>query len=117
MGQLEELINRIATGDTDMASAIPEFHRVLRSSDPTRPAGDLSFEQKEERAQAGPQDATDTFTEVTAAWIQGRLTDEQYWTLHSEAAGSTRSEHSEAATGSSSRRPWDDFSDIDDPDA
>ncbi len=109
MGTLKELINRIASGETDVKAAIPDFQRVLRTSDPDRPAGQLTFEQKEERAQAGLSDSTDTFTEVTSAWIQGKLTDEQYTALRNAATEGLRVKDPEAVFGR------DDFSDIDPP--
>jgi hypothetical protein len=87
MSALKDLLDRIGSGEIDVHDALPEFRDLLRRSDPDRPPGDLTYKQKERRALEDDHgDYRGTFSEVTAAWISGNLTDAQYQTLREAVA-------------------------------
>jgi hypothetical protein len=90
MGALKDLINKVADGSVTMDEALPEFKKVLVTREEGRPDGSLTYEQIEERAEAGLPDSTDTFSQVTAAWIQGKIDDEQYTAFREAATADMR---------------------------
>lgn len=111
MSTLKELLDRISNDQIDVHAAVPEFQTLIRTTDPDRPAGELTFEQREQRAWDDDYgDDMETFTQVTAAWIAGDLTDEQYGVLRDAATQKV------GAVDPGPDFNWD-FSDIDDPDA
>lgn len=84
MGGLKDLLRLIGDGEITAEEAVPEFRSLLKSGKPSttedtwgRMAGVVD-----------ERDATDTFTEVSSAWIAGRITREQYDLLRAAVAGS-----------------------------
>lgn len=115
MSALNDLLAKIGEGKIDVNAAVPEFLRILKTSEPDRPPGVLNFMQTEERAEAGTPDATDTFTQVSAAWIADEITDEQYQVLYNAVLAGVRTEDSsKAEVQPAAEAPAED---IEDPDA
>lgn len=89
MGALQRLIDRIAAGEITAEDAVPELRAVLLASRPRPEPGSAEW-----LAAEWDVDDTDTWTEVEAARITGRLTDDQANVLRAgitQAAGSTPS--------------------------
>lgn len=85
MSELKTLIDKIASGSLDVTKAVPEFQKIVVTADPNRPAGALSYEDRERRRMEDDNDYENTFSEVVAAWVGGQLSDEQFGVLRAAA--------------------------------
>lgn len=79
MGQLNEVLQRIAAGETTAEQAAPEVRRICRAAGTRASTTDETFARM--AGALDDRDAADTFLQVSAAWMAGRLTDEQHAVL------------------------------------
>lgn len=102
-GGLPALIQQFARGEIDAETVANSVKR----DDPDRPAAELTFEQKEKRAMEDDYDYAGTFSEVTAAWIAGTLTDAQYQQLRTAFTpeGATSGEEDDAGEEETDQAP------------
>lgn len=92
---LPALIQQFAKGEVDAATVAAS----IRTEDPNRPAGDLTYEQKEKRAMEDDYgDYRGSWSEVVAAWIGGQITDAQFNELRTAFTpeGATTGEEADA---------------------
>jgi hypothetical protein len=91
MSSVKDVLNQLKAGAITAREAGAEIRRVMRTDDGV-PDGVAPLEATHMRMAGSLPDRDDhnTFLEVTAAWIGGDLTDEDYWTIYGAATGTRK---------------------------
>lgn len=85
MGELKDIIDWVASGAMTAEAAAPRVRDLCRSASGSLPSSDETFARM--AGALDERDDRDTFAEVTAAWMAGRIADEQYHVLHEAVTG------------------------------
>lgn len=84
MAELKKTLDRIAAGEVTAEEVAGRVGEIVRANS-RQPAED--WLERERRAWEDDYDFTDTFSEVEAARLSGRITEEQYATLRRAVVG------------------------------
>lgn len=83
MGRLNELLCQIGRGEIDVTAAAPEVRALCRARAYTPNLDDTMMRMA---GVLDDRDPTDTFVEVSAAWMGGPITDEDHAVLYKAVA-------------------------------
>lgn len=85
MAEIHKLIKQVAEG-ADPAEVGAHMRDLITATSPS--TGGSRGDQVFKRMESGEDDYDNSFNSVTAAWIDGQISDEQYKALQSAVAGS-----------------------------